>query len=83
MVRALPDESACLISEVCLRVSVIFFFSGAVRLGQCRIGGIVLDAGRGQLLDQCRDRHLELFGQLGDGSSSHCYLSYRVRSVML
>ena len=37
IVRALPDASACLISVVCLRVSVIFFFSGAPSPAPCAL----------------------------------------------
>ena len=85
IVRALPDESAFLISLVCLRVSVILFFpsAGAVRLaevieelrlvllGERVVGEHLVDARRPQLLEQHLRRHLQLAGKLRNAHVCH------------
>jgi hypothetical protein len=86
MVRALPLASACLISLVDLRVSVIFLRSPAAEV-PCACAGTRAGApcrprsarrratswhaGRLQLLEQRRRRAIELGGELGDGGHGH------------
>ena len=89
IVRALPDASACLISLVVLRVSVIFLRSPPavpwrdaqvveqpllVGVGQRVVGRTLADAGGLQLLEQRRRRAVQLGGELGDGGHGHVWV---------